>query len=153
MNKEEPAGKATAGAAKEQTQEITKGGMIWVFAFLLLSVLSMTLVIASSIVTLVFYSLPVSLTFLELYTVLFAVLGLTAEFRLIRPVRIVVDFWIRYFYFLTTYAGRGLFYIFLGVITIGGTTLNYVAAATTLFLGVLMFFASLCVDLPVYRDT
>ncbi|CBH14394.1 hypothetical protein, conserved [Trypanosoma brucei gambiense DAL972] len=149
---ETAAGVAEAGSKQSKEGVVDSKGDAWSLVFLILSIIAMALVISSSLVTLVVRNNTVADTFLELYMLVFAFLGLSAELRRFEGIRRGVYLWLRYFYFLTTYSGRGLFYIFLGAIAVGGTPLRYTSCVITTVLGFLMFVVNCFVNLPVYKD-
>ncbi|KAF5221593.1 hypothetical protein ECC02_005305 [Trypanosoma cruzi] len=130
----------------------TAAGRNWPRVFLTLSCISMGLVIASSIISLMTLTVGISAIFLNIYLVVLCFFTLTAELRQINCLRGLIYNWIKYLYFLTTYTGRSFFYIFLGTLAFGGGILNYVAAGVAVALGVIMLFVNLFVDLPKYVD-
>ncbi|EKF30275.1 hypothetical protein MOQ_005920 [Trypanosoma cruzi marinkellei] len=130
----------------------TAAGRNWPRVFLTLSCISMGLVIASSIISLMTLTVGVSAMFLNAYLVVLCFFTLSAELRQIKCLRGLIYSWIKYLYFLTTYTGRSFFYIFLGTLAFGGGILNYVAAGVAVALGVIMLFVNFIVDLPKYVD-
>lgn len=89
---------------------------------------------------------------LDLYLVVLAFLALSAEARIFRPIRSLIYNWIKFVYFLTSYTGRGLFYVFLGSVTINEDALSYIGGGFTIFAGIFMMIVNCVVKLPVYMD-
>ncbi|RNF26289.1 uncharacterized protein Tco025E_01438 [Trypanosoma conorhini] len=133
-------------------QGFSAQGRNWSRSFLALSAISMGLVIASSIISLMTLNIGVSTIFLNVYLVMLCFFALTAELRQVKCLRGLIYIWMKYLYFLTTYTGRAIFYIFLGTLAFGGGLLNYVAAGVAVVLGTLMFCVNLVVELPKYVD-
>ena len=89
---------------------------------------------------------------LDIYCLIFSLLGLSAEMRQFAWARRIVYFWMRYFYFLTFYKARAAFYIMFGCLLLNNSVLDIIAAVVTLVLGIMMLLVSLIVNLPVYED-
>lgn len=89
---------------------------------------------------------------LDLYLVALAFLALSAEARMFRPLRSLIYNWIKFVYFLTSYTGRGLYYVFLGSITINESALSYIGGGFTMFAGFFMIIVNCKFTLPMYMD-
>ena len=89
---------------------------------------------------------------LDVYLVLLALLGFTAELRMFKSLRSMIFTWIKYVYFLTSYTGRGLFWIFVGSICLSDAPLNIIVGSATITLGVFTIGTNIVFGLPLYKD-
>jgi hypothetical protein len=89
---------------------------------------------------------------LDLYLVVLSFLALSAEARLFRPLRSIIYNWIKFVYFLTSYTGRGFFYVFLGSVTINESALSYIGGGFAIFAGLFMMIVNCRFKLPLYLD-
>lgn len=89
---------------------------------------------------------------LDLYLLVLAVLTFSAELRMFKPLRSIIYVWIKFVYFLTSYTGRGLFYIFMGSVVIGDTVLQYIAGGVVIGTGFLIIIGNCVFGLPIYMD-
>lgn len=90
---------------------------------------------------------------LSVYLIILALLGLEAEFRRIKFLRSLIYVCaIKYFYFLTNYYIRGVYYIFMGSILLGDAPLNIIAGGICMGLGVLLIGVHFFIGLPTYLD-
>jgi len=78
------------------------------------------------------------------YQVLFGILIILAELRLAR--------WLKFFTFLCSYAGLGVFYIFVGGLALGDQWYNYVLAALFVTLGIIYINIGCCQRGKMYPD-
>ncbi|KEG14296.1 hypothetical protein DQ04_00531010 [Trypanosoma grayi] len=137
---------------QQQGSEFTTAGRNWPRVFFLTACISMGLVMAATFLNLVTLNFGISTFFLEVYILVLCFFAITAEFRQVKCLRWIIYKWVRYLYFVTTYSGRGLLYIFIGTLVFGGSILRYVAAAVTIGLGIVMFVVNIFVTLPHYED-
>ncbi|KPA75600.1 hypothetical protein ABB37_08475 [Leptomonas pyrrhocoris] len=124
----------------------------WPRVFLLFALATAVLCFVSIITGLITAVLQPRLVLLSIYCLLFALLGFSAELRQFAWCRRVVYLWMRYFYFLTYYKARAIFYIMFGFLLLTSRTLDIIAAIVTLALGIMMLLVALVVDLPVFED-
>lgn len=89
---------------------------------------------------------------LDIYLVALSFLALSAEARMFRPLRSIIYNWIKFVYFLTSYTGRGLYFIFLGSITINESALSYIGGGFTIFAGFFLIIMNCRFKFPVYMD-
>ena len=89
---------------------------------------------------------------LDVYMVALSFMAFSAEFRRFRPLRNIIYTWIKFFYFLTSWVGRGLFYIFMGSVLLNTSVLSYIAGGFVIFTGVFMIGSSCKFELPVFQD-
>lgn len=124
----------------------------WPRVFLLFSLATAALCFASIITGLITAILQPRLVLLSIYCLIFALLGFSAELRQFSWCRRVVYLWMRYFYFLTYYKARAIFYLMFGCLLLTSRVLDIIAAIVTIVLGFMMLLTSLIVDLPVFED-
>ena len=89
---------------------------------------------------------------LEIYIAILAVMCFFVELRRFTPFRAMIYSVVKYFYFLTSYPGRSVFYIFLGSISINGDLLSIIAGGSTITIGVLYFVIHCRYGLPRFVD-
>ncbi|KAH9601514.1 Golgi apparatus membrane protein TVP15 [Trypanosoma melophagium] len=138
---------------QQQQQGPSAAGKNWVRLFLLLSCASTGLIMAASFLNIITLSFGVSAFFLEVYLVILSFFAFTAELRQVNCLRGLIYKWLKYLYFLSTYTGRGFFYIFLGTLAFGGSILRYIASGTAISLGIIMILVNIFVTLPVFVDS
>lgn len=124
----------------------------WPRVFLFFALATAVLCFVSIITGLITAILQPRLVILSIYCLIFALLGFSAEMRQFSWCRRIVYLWMRYFYFLTYYKARALFYIMFGFLLLTSRTLDIIAAIVTLVLGFMMLLVALIVDLPVFED-
>ncbi|KAG5511695.1 hypothetical protein JKF63_07292 [Porcisia hertigi] len=93
-----------------------------------------------------------NIVLLNVYCLIFCLLGLSAELRQFSLFRRVVYTWMKYFYFLVHYRQRGIFYIFFGFLLIGTGAIEIISGALAIALGALMLVVSTVVSLPKFED-
>ena len=91
---------------------------------------------------------------LDVYLVLFALVGLAAELRMFEMLRGLMFYIVKYVYFVTRPVGRGIFYLFVASLSWSSNfeflpTLTAIAVAVV---AVLVIAVDLCVGLPVFTD-
>jgi hypothetical protein len=89
---------------------------------------------------------------LDIYLIVLALLTWTAELRMFKSFRSMIYTWMKFVYFLTSYTGRGLFYIFVGSILFDTPPLNIIVASATVGLGFFTIFGNIAFELPIYKD-
>lgn len=89
---------------------------------------------------------------LDLYLLILAALAFSAELRMFKPLRSIIYTWMKFVYFLTSYTGRGLFYVFMGSVLIGETVLSYIAGGCVIAAGIVIVVGNCVFGLPVYMD-
>jgi hypothetical protein len=124
----------------------------WPRVFLLFSLATAVLCFVSIITGLITAVLHPRLVLLSIYCLIFALLGLSAEMRQFAWCRRVVYLWMRYFYFLTYYKARAVFYFMFGCLLFTDRALDIIAAVVAIVLGIMMLLVSLIVNLPVFED-
>ncbi|KPI84439.1 hypothetical protein ABL78_6521 [Leptomonas seymouri] len=124
----------------------------WPRIFLVSSLITTVLCFVSVITGLITAVIQPRLMLLSIYCLLFALLAFSAELRQFSWCRRVVYLWMRYFYFLTYYKARAIFYIMLGFLLLTSRTLDIIAAIVALALGFIMLLVALVVNLPVFED-
>eukprot|EP00744_Colponema_vietnamica_P011369 GILI01015990.1.p1 GENE.GILI01015990.1~~GILI01015990.1.p1 ORF type:complete len:302 (-),score=57.89 GILI01015990.1:150-1055(-) len=88
-----------------------------------------------------------------IYLIILALLGLEAEFRRIKFLRsMIYTVAIKYFYFLTNYYVRGVYYIFMGTMLLGDAPLNIICGGVCIALGCVLMGVHFFVGLPNYTD-
>lgn len=136
-------------------QQLSPCGRNWPRLFLIWSAVSMGCCIANSVGSIIFffkYLLNPTQLLLDVYILIFCFLALSAELWRFRLVRRVARMWLKHVYFLTTYSGRSLFYIFIGTLVIDFSVFNAIVGGICIALGVSMFVVNLIFTLPVYVD-
>ncbi|CAD2220273.1 hypothetical protein AGDE_11212 [Angomonas deanei] len=88
----------------------------------------------------------------DVYCLIFSLLCLSAELRQFGWCRKIVYKWLRFFYALTCYRFRGLFYVFFGLLLLGYHAVMYVAGALAIALGLAIFVLTFFTTLPTYED-
>ncbi|ORC85382.1 uncharacterized protein TM35_000351260 [Trypanosoma theileri] len=137
---------------QQQQQGPSASGKHWARVFLIMSCVSTGLIMASSFMNLITFSFGISTFVLEVYLVILSFFALTAELRQVKCLRGLIYHWLKYLYFLSTYTGRGFFYIFLGTLAFGGSVLRYIASGTAVSLGIIMIVVNIFVKLPEFVD-
>lgn len=124
----------------------------WPRVFLFFALATAVLCFVAIITGLITAVIRPRMMLLSIYCLIFALLGFSAEMRQFAWCRRIVYLWMRYFYFLTYYKARAIFYIMFGCLLLTDRALDIIAAVVTLVLGVMMLLVSLIVDLPVFED-
>eukprot|EP00668_Euglena_longa_P003549 GGOE01004147.1.p2 GENE.GGOE01004147.1~~GGOE01004147.1.p2 ORF type:complete len:307 (-),score=83.55 GGOE01004147.1:287-1207(-) len=118
-----------------------------------ITVCSLTILIefASTITELLTFKLQSFV--LSLYLVLFVVATLFAELRFIECFRNMTFRFLKHIYFVSSYTGRGLLYIFMGTLLFD-TAIGYILGVAMILIGLTnILAANLCPGkLPVYAD-
>ncbi|KAH8604192.1 putative COPI associated protein [Trypanosoma vivax] len=139
----------TSGKIEAEVEE--PGSNAWTVAFLVVSLISSAFMIASSVVSLRSYT-TVSDGFIDVIAIFLSLFGLSAEMRQFKSCRGVVNIWLGYVYFITTYTGRSFLYLFLAAAVFGSGILRQIATGMVGVLGVLIFVVNLFSDLPRYAE-
>lgn len=124
----------------------------WPRFFLICSLIVVVLTFVSCIFGLIKIVITPNAVILTIYCLIFSLLAFSAELRQFTWCRGIVYRWMKYVYFLVYYRPRGMFYIFFGLLLLGGGVLLYVAGAVAIAVGVLMLITSVFFTLPVYED-
>eukprot|EP00667_Euglena_gracilis_P014082 EG_transcript_14564 len=118
-----------------------------------IAVCSLTILIefASTITELLTFKLQSFV--LSLYLVLFVIATLFAELRFIECFRNITFRFLKHIYFVSSYTGRGLFYIFMGTLLFD-TAVGYILGIAMILIGLTnVLAANLCPGkLPIYVD-
>lgn len=128
-------------------------GRYWCRFFLLYSTATVGLFCLTSILRLLTLSLSPLDIFIDSYIVVLGFFAWSAELRQYSLLRPLVYHWVHYVYFVSTYTGRGLLYVFLGTLMWQPSSLVHAALAlATAVQGVLLLGINACVGLPSFTD-
>ncbi|CAJ1016512.1 putative COPI associated protein [Leishmania utingensis] len=124
----------------------------WPRAFLGMSLAVVLLSFVGIILSFIKIIYSPNVVLLNVYCLIFSLLGLSAELRQFSVLRRVVYKWMKYFYFLVYYRARGIFYILFGILLLGNGTIETVGGVVAIVLGVLMLLVGVGVGLPEFED-
>eukprot|EP00759_Apiculatamorpha_spiralis_P012671 PhF_6_TR19625/c0_g1_i1/m.28635 len=142
--------------AEPQTEEGCKCNMnkdTWVLTLRIAAIFANVAVILICIFTLLPNFANLVTFVLDIYILIFASLCFIAELRFISVVRSTAYYLLKWFYFLTNYTGRGIFYFFLGTLLVDGdSTICNIVAVCVMALGVLWIVIARYYGLEAPKD-
>jgi len=122
---------------------------VWANTLMGLGIGSGVLTIVSSILALLLLSSPV----LNAYLVALGLVAIATELRKFAALRPLVYHVVKYFYFITSWSGKAIFYIFVGTIQLDPThPLALIAGVFMIFIGFAIFVVRCKYTLPKYWD-
>ncbi|KAG5487537.1 hypothetical protein LSCM1_07494 [Leishmania martiniquensis] len=124
----------------------------WPRVFLVLSIAVVVFTFVGIILSLVKVILFPRVVLLDMYCLLFSLLGLSAELRQFSVLHRVLYIWMKYFYFLVYYRARGIFYVFFGILLLGNGVAEIIGGILAIMLGAMMLLVSVVVGLPEFDD-
>ncbi|KAK7202096.1 COPI associated protein [Novymonas esmeraldas] len=124
----------------------------WPRVFLLMSLAVTVLAFVGIILGFVKIIFAPNIVLLNIYCLIFSLLGFSAELRQFAFLRRFIYLWMKYFYFLVYYRARGIFYILFGFLLLGTGVVELIGGILAIVLGVVMLLVGLVVGLPQFED-
>lgn len=145
------AGGAPAGELPQAKCQCTREQ--WANVMAGLGVLGAAFIILVAVLNLMAFEDGIPGVMLNIYLIALALLAVLAELRIFKALRGLIYNILQFFYFLTSYTGRALYYIFLGSIVLDTSKpLMLIAAGCNMGLGVMLGIVHCRFRLPHYID-